>query len=93
MGACGARHVVGDPDSHASATVAALPAQRARKGRRDSPLVDTVRSVRQDRGMLVVRLTRFTVQVPPSVNGDLRARPRVDRGSARFTWRRVRAAG
>ncbi|MGI8571880.1 MAG: hypothetical protein ACR2L9_04535 [Solirubrobacteraceae bacterium] len=24
MGACGARHVVGDPDSHASATVAAL---------------------------------------------------------------------
>ena len=44
---------------------------------RDSPLVDTVLSVRQDRGILVVRLTRFTVHVPLSMNG----RPEIAQGS------------
>ncbi len=34
-----------------------------------SPLTDTVVSVHPDRGALVVRLTRFTVHVPP--NGDV----------------------
>ena len=40
-------------------------------------LVDTVLSVRQDRGILVVRLTRFTVHVPLSMNG----RPEIAQGS------------
>jgi molybdate transport system ATP-binding protein len=40
-----------------------------------SQLVDTVRSVRQDRGTLVVRLARCTVHVPVGVNGGLPAQP------------------
>lgn len=34
-----------------------------------SPVTDTVIGVRPDRGGLLVRLTRFTVQVPPGVDG------------------------
>jgi ABC-type sulfate/molybdate transport systems ATPase subunit len=42
-----------------------------------STLTDSVVSVREDRGGLVIRLTRFTVHAPASVNG----RPAVEAGS------------
>jgi molybdate transport system ATP-binding protein len=43
-----------------------------------APLVDTVVNVREDRGRLLIRLTRFTVQAEPSRNG----RPSVAEGQA-----------
>jgi molybdate transport system ATP-binding protein len=42
-----------------------------------SPLTDTVVSVRQDRGALVIRLTRLTIRTQPNTNG----RPPVAAGS------------
>ncbi len=36
-----------------------------------SPLTDTVLSIHADRGTLVMRLTRFTVHVPPGPNGAM----------------------
>jgi len=42
-----------------------------------SPFTDTVISVRQDRGALIVALTRLTIRTPPSVNG----RPPIVEGS------------
>jgi molybdate transport system ATP-binding protein len=40
-----------------------------------SPLIDTVLGVRQDRGMLVVRLARLTVHVPVALNGGASIEP------------------
>jgi hypothetical protein len=38
---------------------------------RSSSVVDTVVSVRHERGALVIRLSRFTIQAPPAPNGRM----------------------
>ena len=40
-----------------------------------SPLTDSVLSVHDERGRVVIRLTRFTVHAPASANGDAVAQP------------------